>query len=322
MPSISIKRILEECGERLRLEVAAGGSKIGLKKRVSATSINRPGLALTGYMEHFTYRKIQVLGKLEISYLNNLTPAQRLENLNRLFEHEIPCFIVTWNQGIPPELVALAETQQIPILKTSLRTVMLITQLTLYLEDKFAAETTIHASLVDVFGMGVLMLGRSGAGKSECALELLERGHRLIADDIVEIKRVGNKLLGKGAELIKYHMEIRGLGIINIKELFGVSAICDTKELELVVNLEEWRQEEYDRLGLEEKAYTLLGVKLPYLIIPVKPGRNIAIITEVGVMNQRLKYMGYHPAEKFNQRLVDWMETTKTGQDGTAESSQ
>lgn len=306
MPSISIKQVLEECGDRLRLEVAAGES--GLNKRISASTVNRPGLALTGYMEHFTYRKIQVLGKLEISYLNHLTPAQRLGNLKNLFRHEIPCFIVTWGQGIPPELAALAETHQVPILKTPLRTVMLITQLTFYLEDKFASETSIHASLVDVFGMGVLMVGRSGVGKSECALELLERGHRLIADDIVEIKRVGNKLTGNGAKLIKYHMEIRGLGVINIKELFGVSAICEKKEIELVINLEEWKKEEYDRLGLADKAYTLLGVKVPHLIIPVRPGRNIAIIIEVGVMNQRLKDMGYHPAEKFNQRLLNWME--------------
>ncbi|MEW5766043.1 MAG: HPr(Ser) kinase/phosphatase [bacterium] len=309
MPSISIKRVLEEYGDRLRLEVAAGES--GLNKRISASTLNRPGLALTGYMEHFTYRKIQVLGKLEISYLNHLTPTQRLGNLKNLFMHEIPCFIVTWGQGIPPELVALAETHQIPILKTPLRTVMLITQLTFYLEDKFAPETSIHASLVDVFGMGVLIVGRSGVGKSECALELIERGHRLIADDIVEIKRLGNKLIGTGAELIKYHMEIRGLGVINIKELFGVSAICEKKEVELVINLEEWKKDEYDRLGLGDKAHTLLGVKVPHLIIPIRPGRNIAILIEVGVMNQRLKDMGYHSAEEFNQKLLDWMETTR-----------
>jgi HPr kinase/phosphorylase len=310
MSSITIEEMLSDQSAGLELELVAG--REGIKKKITTTNINRPGLALAGYFEYFGHKRVQVLGKGEISYLLQLPPEKKREILDKLFQYEITCFIVAWGQEIPPELIEYAEKHKTVILRTPLSTARLTTALTLYLEDKFAPEVSMHGDLVDVYGVGVLILGRSGVGKSECALDLVEKGHRLIADDVVTIKRKRGVLIGTSAELIKYHMEIRGLGIIDIKSLFGTKAICSEKEVELAVNLEEWRSDkEYDRLGLEESAINILDIEIPYLIIPVRPGRNITVIVEVAAMNHRLKQMGYYSAREFSKELLDWMRESR-----------
>jgi HPr kinase/phosphorylase len=310
MTGITIEEILNDPNSNLELEFIGGEE--GLKKKIVATDINRPGLALAGYLKYFEYKRVQVLGKTEMSYIEGLSPKKKRALFKKLFSYKILAIIVTWSQEIPDDLIKLATKNNITVLRTSLPTTKLTTRLTIYLEDKLAPSTSIHGGFLDVYGVGVLILGKSGAGKSECALELVERGHRLIADDIVDIKRTAsNTLIGSGAELIKHHMEIRGLGIINIKNLFGIGAIELSREVELVANLEEWSStKEYDRLGLEEPTISILGIKIPQVIIPVRPGRNIAVIIEVAAMNHRLKEMGYHSAEEFNRELLNWIQTS------------
>lgn len=310
MTGITIEEILNDPNANLELEFIGGEE--GLKKKIVASDINRPGLALAGYLKYFEYKRVQVLGKTEMSYIESLNSKKREALFNKLFSYKILAIIVTWNQEIPDNLVKLAAKNNVTLLKTSLPTTKLTTRLTIYLEDKLSPSTSIHGGFLDVYGVGVLILGKSGAGKSECALELIKRGHRLIADDIVDIKRTANNILiGSGAELIKHHMEIRGLGIINIKNLFGIGAIELSREVELVTKLEEWSlSKEYDRLGLEEPTISILGVKIPQVIIPVRPGRNTAVIIEVAAMNHRSKEMGYHSAEEFNKELLGWIQST------------
>ncbi|MBU0599371.1 HPr(Ser) kinase/phosphatase [bacterium] len=307
MVGISIEEILNDSNSNLELELIAGEE--GLKKKIVATDVNRPGLALTGYLKYFEYKRVQVFGKTEMSYIESFSLGKRKILFNKLFSYKILA-IITWSQEIPNDLVKIAIKNKTIILRTSLPTNKFATRLAIYLEDKLAPSTSIHGGLLDVFGVGIMILGKSGAGKSECALELIERGHRLIADDIVDIKRTAsNALIGYGAELIKHHMEIRGLGIINIKNLFGIGAIESSKKIDLVVNLEEWSAtKEYDRLGLEEPTISILGIKIPQILLPIRPGRNIAVIIEVAAMNHRLKEMGYHSAEEFNKELLNWIQ--------------
>ncbi|MDI6703177.1 MAG: HPr(Ser) kinase/phosphatase [bacterium] len=308
MGNISINEILNDKTHGLKLRIISGGK--GLERKVATTDVNRPQLALAGYWNYFAYKRIQVFGKTEMSYLRGLSVEERSKIFSKMFSYKIPCLIIARGQKPFPELIELAKKSGTVLLRSPLITTRLISKLHHYLEDRFAPTTTMHAGLVDVYGVGTLLLGESGIGKSECALELLERGHRVVADDIVDIKKTSdNKLIGTSSELIKHHMEVRGLGVISIEDLFGVSSICDSKEIDLVINLEEWNSsKEYDRLGLKDSEFEILDVKIPQVSIPVRPGRNIAVITEIAAMNHRLKKMGYHSAKELNRRLLKWMK--------------
>ncbi|MCK5219459.1 HPr kinase/phosphorylase, partial [bacterium] len=289
MINLLLEEFYLEQKKKLSLDLVAGQE--GLSNRITVPDINRPGLALAGYYDYFAFERIQVLGRTEISFLQGLRKEEVRQVFRKLLEWEVCCFIITQGYEPPRELLRAIEGKQVPVFKSQMATTKLIAELTIYLEDQLAPETSMHGTLVDVYGVGVLILGKSGIGKSECALDLVERGHRLVADDLVDIRRSAERILmGSGPELIRHHMEIRGLGIINIKNLFGIGAIRDRKRVELVTTIEEWDEnKEYDRLGLDELTYGILDIELPRIIIPVRPGRNLSIIIEVAAMNQRLK---------------------------------
>lgn len=294
------------------LKLKCVGGRKGLSKTIDTQNLNRPGLALAGFYEDFAYNRIQIIGNGEFAYLSMLTKEERLSELQRLFEFQIPCFIFTYNHVPDHTFIKMAEQVHCPILVSELSSPDFVSRISRVLANVFAPKTTVHGVLVEVYGIGILITGDSGVGKSETALELIERGHRLVADDVVEIRSVsGNYLMGSGAnKVIGHHMEIRGLGIINITHLFGVRAIRDKKQVQLVCNLEEWNSEKvYDRLGVDEETIEILGIKIPKLDIPVKPGRNIPIIIETAAMNERLKKMGYNTAQEFNKNILRWLES-------------
>jgi len=311
---ITIRKLLElahEEEEILPLRIVTGEKT--LERKISSQDINRPGLSLAGYYDFFAYDRIQLFGRGEYHYLLKILKENRLSNIKKFFSFDVNCCIFSNGSEPPPIFIDMAEKTGVPVLVTVLPTNIFITRVTKILVDAFAPRISMHGVLVEVFGIGIFLIGKSGVGKSECALELIERGHRLVADDVVDVRSIADSLLiGSGAKLIRHHMEIRGLGIINIKELFGVKAIRDKKQLQLVVNLEEWDiKKEYDRLGLEESVFTILGVEIPMLTIPVKPGRNIPILIETAAMNFRLHKMGYNSAKEFNKKLMKWIEEKK-----------
>ena len=294
----------------LQLKCIAG--RAGLGREITVAYLDRPGLALAGYFDNFAYQRLQVFGRGEFAYITKMIEEGNTEPLERFFSFPFPCCIFPY--GATPEeiFIKMAEKARCPILQTPLSSPELSQRLIRVLEGVVAPQQVIHGVFVEVFGIGIMIKGKSGVGKSEAALELIERGHRLIADDIVEIKRVsGNHLEGKGGNaFLAHHMEIRGLGIINITHLFGVGAIRDSKQVQLIVNLEDWDSEKvYDRIGSGEITEEILGVQVPSLVIPVKPGRNIPIIIETAAMNERLKRMGYYSAREFNQKVIRWLET-------------
>lgn len=283
----------------------------GLVREITIPDVNRPGLALSGFFESFAFKRVQVFGRGEVAYLNKLIHSGNTDSIRQLFSYPIPCCIFTHSLEVPEEFCKIAEESGCPILSTDLESTEFSSRLLRLFSNIFAPKQTMHGVLVEVFGVGILLTGDSGVGKSETALELIERGHRLVADDIVELRCVnGNTLLGQGAnKIISHHMEIRGLGIINIEQLYGVGAILEQKEVQLVVKLEEWDTNKvYDRLGTNQTTIELLGVNIPILEIPVKPGRNIPIIVETASMNERLKSMGYNSARDFNQNVLKWIE--------------
>ncbi len=316
MPRLSISELLSEEEAGLDLELLAGAR--GLSRFVQIPRIQKPGLALAGYTKNLHPDRIQVLGATEFSYLDELyqRDAPKAEShVAQLCSMDICCFIVTKNLKPSAHLLREVERHNIPLLRTHHQSSTFISLLTQYLEERLLPQTNAHGVLVDVLGVGVLLLGKSGIGKSECALDLIIRGHRLVADDVVRVRlKLPAVLFGEGNDLLHYHMEIRGLGIINIKHLFGVAAIRERKKIDLVIELVEWQDaHEYDRLGLEQRTYELLGVNLPFLTIPVRPGRNITTIVEVAARNQLLKEMGYHSATEFEARLEQrTAETART----------
>lgn len=288
------------------------GGRKGLGREISSPDINRPGLALSGFFENFAFQRIQLIGKGEAAYLRLLAAEGRSDGVSRVFTFPVPCFIFANDEPPEPMFAEAAEAAGCPMLLSSLSSTELAARLMRVLTNVFAPKTSVHGVLVEVYGIGILLTGDSGVGKSETALELIERGHRLVADDVVEIRCVsGNILMGSGAnKVIGHHMEIRGLGIINVTHLFGVGAIRDKKQVQLICNLEEWDSNKvYDRIGTDEMADLILGVRVPRLDIPVKPGRNIPIIVETAAMNERLKKMGYHSAREFNQNILRWLES-------------
>lgn len=307
-PALPVADFLAEEQAGLRLQLIAGEG--GLSRILSIPDVNRPGLALAGYLDYFAFDRAQVMGLTEINYLLQLAPDVLEERIKRIFAFDIPCFIISRGLMPPPAFIEAANAAQVPVLRSLLTTAKVVSKAIVFLDEQFSPETRVHGTLVDVHGIGVLILGHAGVGKSEAALELVERGHRLVADDVVSIKRRADRYLyGEGSALVKHHMEIRGLGIVDVRNLFGVGAVRDTKRVRLVIELEDWDAEkEYERLGIDEGAMTLLELRLPKLTVPVRPGRNIAIIIEVAALNQRLKDFGIHTARMLDEQLRSALE--------------
>lgn len=288
------------------------GGRRGLSTDLNGTEINRPGLGLCGFFESFSFNRVQLFGRGEVAYLNKLYAEQKTDTIRHFFSYSVPCCVFSSNREPTPDFLEIAEEVSCAILTTDLESSEFMTRLTRVFSNIFAPTKTLHGVLVEVYGVGIMLGGHSGVGKSETALELVERGHRLVADDIVEIRCVnGNMILGRGANsLISHHMEIRGLGIINVSQLYGIGSIREQKEVQLIVELEEWDPNKiYDRLGTAQRTVDLLGVKIPAIEIPVRPGRNLPIIIEAAAMNERLKKMGYNSARDFNQNILRWIET-------------
>lgn len=276
---------------------------------IESAEFNRPGLELVGFYEHFAYNRPQVFGNVEMTYLDSLSVAEREECLNKFFSYPIPC--VTVCRGFVPseDFLTSARKNDVAVYGTTEPTTKFIVNAILYLNNALAPRTTMHAVLVDVYGAGVLITGESGVGKSESALELVKRGHQLVADDVVDICRVNEtRLVGEAPETVRHFMEIRGIGIIDIRQMYGIGSVLLSKSIDLEIHLEPWNdQKEYDRLGLEEKYTTIMDVKVPSIVLPVKPGRNLAIIIEVAARNLSLRRMGYSAARELDKRLNEMM---------------
>lgn len=303
MRKLTILEILDEKEAGLDLELLSGAG--GLSNTVSVPRIQKPGLALAGYLDSLHPDRVQIIGSTELSFLETMPREQAIETIRGLCSKNLSCLIVTKNQDIPDYLLEQAEAGNTPLLRTKHLSSNFIALLTRFLEERLLPTSTLHGVLMDILGIGVLIQGKSGVGKSECALELILRGYRLVADDIIKVRfKLPSVIFGEGMDLLHYHMEIRGLGILNIKHLFGVAAIRERKKIDLVVELVQWEQgKEYDRLGLEEKTFCIHDVDLPFVRIPVAPGRNISTIVEVAARNQLLKEMGYHSAREFQELL-------------------
>ena len=311
--SLSVRKFLEINGDSLNLSDIGGG--VGLDTVIPNADISSPGLALAGYIDRFVAERLQVLGETEITYLNSLTVAERERILSAFFRFQLPAVIITKGQTPPSELLEAASGAGVPLLVTKLKTAEFYRRIKPILENEFAETTTLHGSLSDVFGVGLFFTGRSGIGKSECVLDLVERGHRLVADDLVITTRRGNDvLIGRGHDMARHHMEIRGVGLIDIPSIFGVRAVRQQKRIEVVVRLEEWNQDAVvDRTGLDIDTTTILGVEIPLITIPLNPGKNITVIAEVIALNHLLRYSGINPAEVFNQRLIGRMRQASAG---------
>lgn len=301
----TVKDLLERYGKELQLELVTGEK--GLSRHIKVPEVERPGLALAGHFKGAPARRMIVFGRGEIEFLKGLTQELRLERLDLILSRHVPAVVVTRRFAPPKELIAICKEKKIPLFRTSRRTMQLLSQLTVHLSDAFAPTTSCHGTLVEAFGIGVLIQGNSSVGKSETALGLIERGHRLISDDVVMIKkREGGILEGRGPELTRHMLEIRGIGLINVANLFGAVCISESKRIDIVVRLEEWDDSHfYDRVGLEEKHVEFLGIPVPYYVVPLKSGRDIVLLLETVVLNHRLKLMGYHSAKEFNVKLLD-----------------
>ena len=303
MDSIKVGLLLSDGQFDLRLELLAG--EAGLDRKLISSRIQKPGLALAGFTEHIHKDRLQVFGNTEMSYLATLKPEEARARVRNLFQLPIACLIVTKNLPVDEMMRREANDARVPLLRSSHLSSVFIDNVESCLQEALTASTSVHGVLIDVIGVGMLILGKSGIGKSELALDLVARGHRLVADDIVDLKkRQGGSVYGSGSDIIKHHMEIRGIGIINIKDLFGVSAVRDRKKVEMVVELVEWDDRvEYDRLGIEEQKYSMLDTEVPLLVVPVRPGRNLTTIVEVAARNHLLKLQGHHSAKDFQEKL-------------------
>ena len=280
---------------------------------VCNNEVNRPSLQMAGFFDYFDNTRIQVIGKVETSYLSHLSNEDMAVALENFFAKGVPCVIVTRGMDIAPVMRELAEKYNTPLLRCNMSTSRFISALIAYLNIELAPRMTTHGVLVEVYGEGVLLLGDSGVGKSETAVELVKRGHRLVADDAVELKRVSDKsILGSAPDIIRHFIELRGIGIIDVKNIFGIGAVKNTEKVDLIINLEIWQEKkQYDRLGLSTEYTELLGINIPSITLPVKPGRNLAVVIEVAAINHRQKRMGYNAAEALNERLINEMEKNK-----------
>ncbi|RMF64345.1 MAG: HPr kinase/phosphorylase [Calditrichaeota bacterium] len=308
MLRLTVGQLFKENKASLHLELLNNEASFG--KLIREGDLHRPGLALSGFVDVFTYQRVQIIGNTENAYLKKMSPAERKRAISTLMSFDIPCIIVTENNELPEELLNKATEKGISVFRTPFKTTKLMHLLSDYMDEKFAPTISVHGSLVDVYGIGLLFTGRSGIGKSEIALDLVERGHRLVADDVVLISRKAEGvLIGTANEMLQQHMEIRGLGIIDVQKIFGIRSIRLQKRVEVEVHLEEWDDEaDYDRTGLNEETGEILGVEIPLVRLPIFPGKNITVIAEVVAMNQLLKVYGYSPAKEFNERLIKYMQ--------------
>ncbi len=302
---IHLSKVIEE----FSLEKIYSASDID-EVMIDTPELNRPALQIAGFFDYFDPKRIQVLGKVEITYLEQFGREKRYELMDKLFSTKVPAIIVTRNMQIFPDMLELAEKYDVTILRTEETTSSVMSSLISYLNVQLAPRRTRHGVLVEVYGEGVLIMGESGVGKSETAIELLKRGHRLVADDAVEIKRVSSRtLVGSSPDIIKHFVELRGTGIVDVKEIFGMGAVKDTESINMIIHLEPWVEgKQYDRLGMLDEYTNIMGINIPSLTIPVKPGRNLAIIIEVASMNNRQKRMGYNAAVELNNRLMREMQ--------------
>lgn len=309
--SVKLSKIVQ----KHRLEVLTCENAV---KNIEITNmdVNRPGLPLAGFFDYFDATRIQVFGKIEHTYMERLSPPEQYKKISMLFEAGIPALVITRSLEPSEQMMKASEEYNVPILRTSESTSRFMSALIAMLNVELGERITRHGVLVEVYGEGILILGESGVGKSETAIELVKRGHRLVADDAVEIKKVSEiTLVGSAPDIIKHFIELRGIGIVDVKNIFGMGAVKETEKIDMVICLEQWQQhKKYDRLGLANETTEILGIDLPSLTIPVRPGRNLAIIIEVAAMNNRQKRMGYNAAEELNKRLFDDMERQKAEQ--------
>jgi HPr kinase/phosphorylase len=305
--AFTVRRLLELMRELLQLE--AVGDESGFDREITSAEVSSPGLVLAGFVERFPSKRVQVFGETEITYLASLPGEQQRHVLEMFFSFSVPCVIVTKGQEVPAPMRESAARRGVPILRTPLKTAEFYRRIKPAIALEFAPTTTLHGSLADVYGVGLLFIGQSGIGKSECVLDLVERGHRLVADDVVIASRRGNDvIIGRGHELQRHHMEIRGVGVIDVPSIFGVRSVRQQKRIEVVVQLEEWNKAAViDRTGLDGASTTILEVEIPRVTIPLNPGKNITVVAEVVAMNHLLRYSGIDPAEAFNQRLISRM---------------
>ncbi len=296
------------------LQLKLQGSEVGFERRIREPTINRPGLALAGFYTYFAEKRVQVLGAAEQSYLKDLSARQRRARFQALCAQKIPCLVISRGFHLSAELLAIAEVARVAVFRTPMITMKFINAATIALELDFSPTVTEFGSMVDILGVGVLIRGASGVGKSECVLGLIERGYSLVADDVTRIKSLeGRELVATAPELTRYHMEVRGIGIINVVSIFGIGAIRIEKRVDLVVTLKDWQElEEVDRIGLDRELYEILKIQIPHITIPVRPGRDIARLIEVAAMDQKLKGLGLNSAVEFNERLLGLMETKDT----------
>ena len=304
----TVRELFTRLREQLQLEDM--GTETGFDRAVPSADISSPGLALAGYVGRFVTDRLQVLGETEVTYLNSLDPGRRQEIFDLFFSFPLPGVFVTKGQELPDGLRDAAHRAGIALIRTGLKTADFYRGIKPLLEDTFAPTCTLHGSLADVFGVGLFFTGQSGIGKSECVLDLVERGHRLVADDLVIASRRGNDILiGRAHELARHHMEIRGVGLIDISSVFGIRAVRQQKRIEVMVQLEIWKQDAVmERTGLDTQTTTILGVEIPKIVVALNPGKNITVIAEVIAMNHLLRYAGFNPAERFNERLIHQMQ--------------
>jgi len=302
---VTIEEFFKGNKENLQLTLVAGHG--GMKKRIRVPEVYRPGLNLAGYLRSYSPRRILIFGRVEIEYLRELEPKMRLNRLKGILSKQVPALIVARRLRPPKELVELCTLRDIALFRSSQPTMALQSQITVILAEEFSPVVSYHGTLVEAFGVGVLIQGDSSVGKSETALGLIERGHRLISDDVVKVKKKeGSYLEGSGPDLTRHLLEIRGIGIINVAHLYGAVCISENKRIDMIVKLEEWDDDHfYDRVGLEEKYLDILGLKVPFHVLPLKPGRDVVLLLETIVLNYRLKLMGYNSAKEFNVKLLD-----------------
>ena len=299
MPKITVEKFLSLNEEKNNfLKVRLITDSIGMDNEIISYEVNRPGMALFGYFKDFAFERIQIFGKGEGNYVLTLAKENRLDIFEELFKYKMPLCIFTYNLNPPESFIKIAEKNNVCVIISELKTMDVIRNIENLIEEELIESHTVHGGLVEVFGVGVLILGKSGVGKSEATLELISKGHRLISDDTVEFKKLNDgRIIGRKNEFIKHNMEVRGIGVVDISRLSGMSAIRDKKRLDLVIELENWNDDEqYDRMGLEEKTYNILNTEIPYIKIPVRSGRNICILIETAAKNFRLKEMGYNSA--------------------------
>jgi HPr kinase/phosphorylase len=305
---ITVRTMLRENQARLKLQLVC--SENGLNRKISTAELHRPGLALSGFVELFTSDRVQILGNTEIRYLTGLPTDALQRSINRFLEFEIPAIIITNNNPVPEYLAQAATKRFVSIFTTPFSTTRAVHLLGEYLETKFAPRISMHGSLVDVYGIGILFTGRSGIGKSEIALDLVERGHRLVADDLVIVTRKAEEvLIGSGQEIAEHVLEIRGVGLVDVGKIYGIRAVRMQKRVEVEVHLVDWEKNtEYERVGLEDSPKEILGVSVPHVVLPINPGKNVTVIAETIAMNYLLRMGGYHAPQEFNKRLKDYMK--------------